>query len=112
MAVANLYSMCNLYSMTRIQEAIRRLFRIARDLTGNLPPLPAIFTDITAPIMRVGSDGELPARNDALGHARTGAVRRTAGDEHSQHQEPALAPVARPGEPLPRAGDELLRMDR
>jgi hypothetical protein len=32
--------MCNLYSITRSQEAIRRLFRIGRDLTGNMPPLP------------------------------------------------------------------------
>lgn len=30
--------MCNLYSVTTDQEAIRRLFRVQRDLTGNLPP--------------------------------------------------------------------------
>lgn len=38
--------MCNLYSMTRNQETIRRLFRVTRDLTGNLPVLPAIFPDM------------------------------------------------------------------
>jgi hypothetical protein len=37
--------MCNLYSITRSQEAMRRLFRVKRDLTGNLPSLPAIFPD-------------------------------------------------------------------
>jgi putative SOS response-associated peptidase YedK len=49
--------MCNLYAMTRAQEAIRRLFRVERDLTGNLPPLPGIFPDYAAPIVRSGADG-------------------------------------------------------
>lgn len=49
--------MCNLYSMTRNQEAIRRLFKAEHDLTGNLPPLPAVFVDYPAPIVRV-ADGE------------------------------------------------------
>jgi hypothetical protein len=40
--------MCNLYSITRSQEAMRRLFRVKRDLTGNLPSLPAIFSDAMA----------------------------------------------------------------
>jgi hypothetical protein len=31
--------MCNLYSVTTNQEAIRRLLGVSRDLTGNLPPL-------------------------------------------------------------------------
>jgi putative SOS response-associated peptidase YedK len=48
--------MCNLYSMTRNQEAIRRLFRVGRDFTGNLPPLPAIFPDMMAPTVRCASD--------------------------------------------------------
>ena len=49
--------MCNLYSITRTQEAMRRLFSIDRDLTGNLPPLPDVFPDQMAPIVRV-ADGE------------------------------------------------------
>jgi putative SOS response-associated peptidase YedK len=49
--------MCNLYSMTTNQEAIRRLFPIDRDLTGNLPPLPGIFPDQVAPVLRAASDG-------------------------------------------------------
>jgi putative SOS response-associated peptidase YedK len=48
---------CNLYSMTRNQDAIRRLFRVAHDRTGNLPPLPGIFPDYEAPIVRWGEDG-------------------------------------------------------
>jgi len=50
--------MCNLYSIIRSQEAMRRLFAITRDLTGNLPPLPSVFPDGLAPIARVGPDGD------------------------------------------------------
>ncbi|MGJ5000608.1 SOS response-associated peptidase [Bradyrhizobium sp. HKCCYLRH2060] len=51
--------MCNLYSMTRNVDAIRRLFGIApdHDRTGNLPSLPAIFPDYPAPIVRNGDGG-------------------------------------------------------
>jgi len=50
--------MCNLYSITRSQEAKRRLFRIKRDLTGNFPGLPAIYPDTMASVVRTASDGE------------------------------------------------------
>ena len=50
--------MCNLYSLTKGQAAIRQLFRISRDLTGNLPPLPGIFPDGMAPVVRTGPDGK------------------------------------------------------
>ena len=45
--------MCNLYSITRGQEAMRRLFAIERDLAGNLPPMPGVYPDMPAPIVRV-----------------------------------------------------------
>jgi len=50
--------MCNLYSVTKGQSAIRDLFAVRRDRAGNLPSLPAIFPDPMAPIVRVGQDGE------------------------------------------------------
>jgi putative SOS response-associated peptidase YedK len=50
--------MCNLYSVTRGQEAIRRLFQAGRDLAGNLPALPAVYPDTMAPVIRVAPDGE------------------------------------------------------
>src|ERR1019366_4244455 len=50
-------SMCNLYSMTKSQDAIRRLFQVTRDSTGNLPPLPGVFPDYPAPVVR-HADGE------------------------------------------------------
>jgi putative SOS response-associated peptidase YedK len=50
--------MCNLYSLTKGQSAIRDLFRARNDRTGNLPLFPGIFTDQMAPIVRRGADGE------------------------------------------------------
>ena len=49
--------MCNLYSMTSSQAAIRDLVRGLDDRSGNLAPLPAIFPDMEAPIVRNGGDG-------------------------------------------------------
>jgi putative SOS response-associated peptidase YedK len=48
--------MCNLYSLTKSQDAIRKLFSVGRDNAGNLPPMPGIFPDYPAPIVR-NSDG-------------------------------------------------------
>ena len=50
--------MCNLYSVTKGQSAIRDLFDVKHDRAGNLPPMPAVFPDQLAPIVRVGADGE------------------------------------------------------
>jgi hypothetical protein len=50
--------MCNLFSQTRGQHAIREFTRAVRDKTGNLPPLPGIFLDYMAPIVRNHSDGQ------------------------------------------------------
>jgi putative SOS response-associated peptidase YedK len=44
-------------SITRSQEATRRLFRVKRDLTGNLPVLPGVFPDTMAPVVRTARDG-------------------------------------------------------
>lgn len=49
--------MCNLYSMTKSQQAIRDLVSLWRDGTGNLPPLPGIFPDYAAPIIRNAAEG-------------------------------------------------------
>ena len=49
--------MCNLCSMTTKQEAIRRLFRVVVDNTSNLLPLPGIYPDYSAPIVRSSVDG-------------------------------------------------------
>jgi putative SOS response-associated peptidase YedK len=49
--------MCNLYSLTKNQDAIRRLFGVAKDSAGNLPPLPGIFPNYLAPVVRGSPDG-------------------------------------------------------
>jgi putative SOS response-associated peptidase YedK len=49
--------MCNLYSYTKGQAAIRELARATRDDTGNLPLLPSIFPDGLAPVVRTARDG-------------------------------------------------------
>jgi putative SOS response-associated peptidase YedK len=49
--------MCNLYSITKGQRAIIEFTRAMRDTTGNLPPLPGIFPDYMAPIVRNAPDG-------------------------------------------------------
>src|SRR5271166_3732285 len=50
--------MCNLYSLTKGQAAIRDWFRAKYDRTGNQPLFPGIFPDQFAPIVRNGVDGE------------------------------------------------------
>jgi putative SOS response-associated peptidase YedK len=49
--------MCNLYSVTSSQAAIRKLARAARDIAGNIPSLPAVFPDQMAPVVRTAPDG-------------------------------------------------------
>jgi len=52
--------MCNLYSMTKNQDAIRRLFNVTRDSMGNMPSFPSILPDGIAPIVRhIDGDREL-----------------------------------------------------
>ena len=61
--------MCNLYSMLKSQEAMRRLFDRLHDRAGNMPPLPGIYPDYSAPIIRNG-------RTAASWSWRAGACRR------------------------------------
>jgi putative SOS response-associated peptidase YedK len=56
--------MCNIYSQTKSQDAMRHLFEDIQedgealtDETGNLPPMPGIYPDYTAPILRRGPSG-------------------------------------------------------
>lgn len=44
--------MCNLYSQTKPQQAILDFTRATVDRSGNLPPLPGIFPDNFAPVVR------------------------------------------------------------
>ena len=44
--------MCNLYSITTNQAAMSALFRVINRYVGNLPPMPGVFPDYPAPVMR------------------------------------------------------------
>lgn len=48
--------MCNLYSVTKGQQAIREFTKAVTDTIGNLPPLPGVFPDMLAPIVRNTAD--------------------------------------------------------
>ena len=98
--------------VTKGQSAIRDLFAVKRDRAGNHA---ATARDLPRPD---GADRPRRRRrraracHGALGNARAAAVRRPAGDEHPEREEPALAAVARQGKPLHRAGDVVLRICR
>lgn len=49
--------MCNLYSITKGQQAILEATRAMIDRTGNLPPMPGVFPDYFAPIVRNTPEG-------------------------------------------------------
>src|SRR5258708_21474913 len=58
------YRLCrrrhNLYSIATNQEAIRALFRVINRYVGNLPPMPGVFPDYPAPVLRnVGTEREM-----------------------------------------------------
>jgi hypothetical protein len=50
--------MCNLYSITTNQAAIAGLFRRMNRYVGNLPPMPGVFPDYPAPVIRNVGDAE------------------------------------------------------
>jgi putative SOS response-associated peptidase YedK len=49
--------MCNLYAITKSQQAIRELANAMVDRTGNLASMPGVFPDYAAPIVRNGPEG-------------------------------------------------------
>ena len=52
--------MCNLYSITTNQSAIAALFRVLNRYVGNLQPMPGVFPDYPAPVVRnAGAEREL-----------------------------------------------------
>jgi hypothetical protein len=44
--------MCSLYSITTNQAAIIALFRVVNRYVGNLAPMPGVFPDYPAPVVR------------------------------------------------------------
>lgn len=50
--------MCNLYSVTKGTEAVRRLFRVSSNRAAPFEPRGAIFPGHMAPVVRRAEDGE------------------------------------------------------
>ena len=69
--------MCNLYSITKGQAAIGAFTRAMRDLTGNLPPMPGVFPDYPAPVVRTAPDGVRELMLARWGSRGNSAVRRS-----------------------------------
>jgi putative SOS response-associated peptidase YedK len=75
--------MCNLYSITTNQSAIAALFRVMNRYVGNLPPMPGVFPDYPAPVVRnAGAERELVLMR--LGHAAPAAHGRAADHQHRE----------------------------
>ena len=74
--------MCNLYSITTNQAAIIGLFRVINQYVGNLPPMPGVFPDYPAPVVRnTGGEREIAMMRWGMPH-RHGPVdfpSRTSG---------------------------------
>jgi putative SOS response-associated peptidase YedK len=54
--------MCNLYSISTNQAAIAALFRVLNRYVGNWQPMPGVFPDYPAPVIRdAGAGREMDA---------------------------------------------------
>jgi hypothetical protein len=102
--------MCNLYSITTNQAAIGALFRVVNRYVGNLAPMPGVFPDYPAPVIR-NSRCELemtmmrwgmPLPPRAGGYPVTN-IRNTSSVA-------GLAGVAQRREPLPCPSQQLRRV--
>ena len=49
--------MCNLYSITTNEAAIIALFRVINRYVGNFAPMPGVFPDYPAPVIRNADGG-------------------------------------------------------
>jgi putative SOS response-associated peptidase YedK len=100
--------MCNLYSITTNQEAIRALFRVMNRYVGNLPPMPGVFPDYPAPVVRNAGDdrGLVLMRWGKPPPPRIGGP----GDQYPQHLFAALARMVEARKPLPGAVQQLRRI--
>ena len=101
--------MQSLFSITTNQAAIAALFRVVNRYVGNLAPMPGVFPDYPAPVIR-NTDTGTRVDHDALGHAAATAHWRPAGHQHPQHVVAALARLAEAGEPLLGPVQQLRRI--
>jgi putative SOS response-associated peptidase YedK len=86
--------MCNLYSITTNQAAISALFWVVNRYVGNLAPMPGVFPDYKAPIVRNAAEGrELSTarwgiRRGEPDHLRSFAIRRDMTWRYHRRSKP------------------------
>ena len=113
--------MCNLYSITTNQAAIIALFRVVNRYVGNLAPMPGVFPDYPAPVVRNTDTGrELtmmrwgmpPPPRTAGRRSPTSATRhRRTGAAGSSRRTDALVPVNSFAEYAPEPNPETKKKD-
>ena len=100
--------MCNLHSITTNRAAISALFRVFNRYVGNLAPMPGVFPDYKAPIVRNGAAGEkMPA--GGLSHLPSVTISVTLGLLLAAASVAARSELPPHSEPVPhryRSGDE------
>jgi putative SOS response-associated peptidase YedK len=73
--------MCILYSIITNQAAITALFRVVNRFVGNLAPMPGVFPDYPAPVIRNTDGGtELTMMRWGMPPPRTGGPPVTIGE--------------------------------
>jgi hypothetical protein len=92
------------------QAAIIALFRVMNRYVGNLPPMPGVFPDYPAPVVRKCRRRVSESYHDALGHAAPAARRRFSRHQHPKHHVASLARLVEAGKPLPGSGQQLRRV--
>ncbi|MEM6499647.1 MAG: SOS response-associated peptidase [Pseudomonadota bacterium] len=72
-------AMCNLYSNTTTQQAMRDIFDVVEgaDKLGNFAPLPAIYPKHMAPIVAIGSEGTRSLVNSHWGFLTPNKSKKT-----------------------------------
>jgi putative SOS response-associated peptidase YedK len=98
---------CNLYSITTNQAAIAALFRVVNRYVGNLAPMPGVFPDYPAPVVRNTDTGRELAmmRWGMTPRARAGRRSPTSATRHRR-----IGALAQAGESLPCPGQQLCRI--
>jgi hypothetical protein len=104
--------MCNLYSLNKGQDEIGKFSRTINDDTGNLPPLPGIFPDMMAPVVRIDGNGrrlqmlqaaiELGGTPRMVWHLEKQEVNFTRFRPRRRKQQNLSATTSSPGPVLPR----------
>ncbi len=91
--------MCNLYSMTRAPEAVRRLFRIGGNRTAAFEPTDAISPGSEAPVVRTAEDGDASSSScvGALCCSRPSRRRVASRHQRARRQDPLERVLAQYG---------------